>query len=409
MNEHEEKLPAPRTIVECFQGLPDPRIDRRRNHKLVDILVIGLCSQLTGGEGFGDMEVFGRAKHDWLKTFLELPGGIPSHDTFNRVFAAIDPGCFLDCFVQWVRGICPALTGGVVAIDGKALRRALDEGASIPYIVSAWASENGLVLGQVKVNDKSNEITAIPELLRALELKGCIVTIDAMGCQKEIAAQIADKKADYVLALKGNHAIAHEEIKDFFADAVPPCATEPAKSARTQSMDFFQTLEKDHGRIETRRYWQSTDIDWFEDKKRWKQLRSVGMVESIRRVKGKNTIERRYYLSSLPPGRENLRQGRPGPLGRREPPALDARRHIWRRPKPGPHQECRPEPRNPTPYRPQPLQKQRSKESLPAPKTNSGRPRPDLPRRTPRITQDLDAFALSAYQIIGYQTRAKIP
>jgi predicted transposase YbfD/YdcC len=300
MNDKKPRRAEPTTIVECLDGLPDPRINRTRRHKLVDILVIGLCSLLTGGEGFTDMVVFGRAKRDWLKTFLELPNGIPSRDTFNRLFSAIDPDAFLDCFVQWVHGICTALTGGVIAIDGKALRRALNEGASIPYIVSAWASHNGLVLGQVKVDDKSNEITAIPELLRVLDINGCIVTIDAMGCQKDIAAQIADKEADYVLALKGNHATAHEEIKEFFTDAVPPCAIQAAPTAAPGTMDFFQTMEKDHGRIETRRYWQSTDIDWFEDKKLWKQLRSVGMVESIRCVKGNNTFERRYYLSSLP-------------------------------------------------------------------------------------------------------------
>lgn len=298
-SEHDPDRPAPKSIVECFQQLPDPRRDRTRDHKLVDILVIGLCSQLTGGEGFNDMELFGRTKHAWLKTFLELPNDIPSHDTFNRVFSAIDPHCFLECFVQWVQGLCTALLGDVVAIDGKALRRALDDGASIPYIVSAWASENGLVLGQVKVDDKSNEITAIPELLRALQLKGCIVTIDAMGCQKDIAAGIATKKADYVLALKANHATVHEEITAFFADAVPPCATEPAMNARPGTMDFCGTLEKGHGRIETRRYWQSSDIGWFQDKKLWKNLRSIGMVESIRKIKGKSTIERRYYLSSL--------------------------------------------------------------------------------------------------------------
>jgi predicted transposase YbfD/YdcC len=300
MNDENPRRAEPTTIVECLDGLPDPRINRTRRHKLVDILVIGLCSLLTGGEGFTDMVVFGRAKRDWLKTFLELPNGIPSRDTFNRLFSAIDPDAFLDCFVQWVQGICTALTGGVIAIDGKALRRALNEGASIPYIVSAWASHKGLVLGQVKVDDKSNEITAIPELLRVLDINGCIVTIDAMGCQKDIAAQIADKEADYVLALKGNHATAHEEIKEFFTDAILPCATQPAQTAAPGTMDFFQTMEKDHGRIETRRYWQSSDIDWFEDKKLWKQLRSVGMVESIRCIKGKNTIERRYYLSSLP-------------------------------------------------------------------------------------------------------------
>ncbi len=299
MSTHEKKHTAPRTITECFEQVRDPRMNRTRAHKLVDILVIGLCALLTGGEGFNDMELFGRAKRDWLQKFLELPNGIPSHDTFNRVFSAIAPECFLDCFVQWVQGLCSALGRDVVAIDGKALRHALDAGASIPYIVSAWASENGLVLGQVKVDDKSNEITAIPELLRVLEIKGCIVTIDAMGCQKEIAAQIIDKNADYVLALKGNHATAHEEIKEFFMDAVPNCATRCADTVTPGTMDFFQTIEKDHGRIETRRYWQSTDVDWFQDKPLWKKLGSVGMVESIRCVNGKNTIERRYYLASL--------------------------------------------------------------------------------------------------------------
>jgi len=280
--------------------MTDPRVKRTRVHKLVDILVVGLCSMLTGGDGFNDMALFGRLRLAWLKTFLELPRGIPSHDTFNRVFSALDPRHFMDCFVRWVREICPNLEGEVVAIDGKAVRRALDEGASIPYIVSAWASEHGLTLGQVKVNDKSNEITAIPELLDALALQTAIVTIDAMGCQKEIAAQVVEKKADYVLALKGNHPALHEEIELFFADAVSPCATEPAPTVAPLSMVFFQTIDKGHGRIETRRYWQSCDIDWIHDKKLWKSLRTIGMVESIRCVKGKNTIERRYYLASLP-------------------------------------------------------------------------------------------------------------
>lgn len=300
MKEIPDESTVPQSLAAYLQHVPDPRVERTRRHKLVDILVIGLCSQLTGGETFEDMEIFGQAKQSWLETFLELPSGIPSHDTFNRVFSAIDPTAFLDCFVRWVQAVCPTLNGEVVAIDGKALRHALNEGAPIPYIVSAWASETGLVLGQVKVNDKSNEITAIPELLDALELKGSIVTIDAMGCQKDIAARIAAKKADYVLALKGNHATALEEIETFFTDAVPPCAISPRDNVRMECMDFFQTVEKNHGRIETRRYWQSTDVDWFEDKTLWKDLRSFGMVESIRRIKGKRSIERRYYLASLP-------------------------------------------------------------------------------------------------------------
>jgi predicted transposase YbfD/YdcC len=293
--------PCPPSLVECLAAIEDPRMNRTQRHKLVDVLAIGLCSMLTGGEGFNDMELFGRIKIDWLRKFLELPNGIPSHDTFNRVFSAIDPRCFLDCFVRWVRGICPALGNDVVAIDGKALRHALNEGDAIPYIVSAWAAQNRLALGQVKVDDKSNEITAIPELLKVLFLKGCIVTIDAMGCQKEIAAQIIGKQADYVLALKGNHATAFEEIELFFADAVPPGAEQAADSVAPGTMAFRKTEDKDHGRLETRRYWLSTDIGWFQDKKLWKNLAGFGMVESVRRVKGKCSIERRYYLTSLTP------------------------------------------------------------------------------------------------------------
>ncbi len=300
MDKKKQRLPKPKPLIECFEGLPDPRLDRTRRHKLVDILTIGLCSLLTGGENFTDMEFYGQLKQDWLRTFLELPNGIPSHDTINRVFCAIDPHAFLDCFVKWVQGICPTLHDETVAIDGKALRHALNEGDSIPYIVSAWASDAGLVLGQVKVSEKSNEITAVPQLLDALYLKGCIVTLDAMGCQKEIAAHIIEKQADYVLALKGNHATVHQEVTEFFTDAVPPCATQCANTAVQDKMDFFQTNEKAHGRTETRRYWHTTDIDWFEDKPLWKDLKSFGMVESLRKVKGKTSWERRYFLSSIP-------------------------------------------------------------------------------------------------------------
>lgn len=300
MNDQKKRLPEVKPLIECFKDMPDPRMERTRRHKLIDILVIGLCSALTGGEGFSDMHSFGKARFDWLKSFLELPNGIPCRDTFNRVFSAIAPHPFLECFTQWVEGICPNLGEEVVAIDGKALRRAFNEGESMPYIVSAWASSAGLVLGQVKVDEKSNEITAVPELLRALKLKGAIVTLDAMGCQKEIAADIIGQGADYVLALKGNHATVHEEVRAFFDDAVTPCATECAPTAEHAKMDFHQTTGKGHGRVETRRYWQSTDIGWFEDKGLWKDLQSFGMVECIRKAGGKTTIERRFFLSSLP-------------------------------------------------------------------------------------------------------------
>ena len=300
MHKKKQRLPKPRPLIECFEGLPDPRLDRTRRHKLVDILTIGLCTLLARGESFTDMEAYGLAREDWFKSFLELPNGVPSHDTINRVFSALDPHAFLECFVDWVQGLCPNLSDEVVAIDGKALRRAVNHGDSIPYIVSAWATESGLVLGQVKVDEKSNEITAVPNLLDVLVLKGCIVTLDAMGCQKDIAAHIIDKKANYVLALKGNHATVHEEVKDFFTDAVSPCANQCADTAIQDKMDFFKTVETNRGRRETRRYYQSTDIEWFQDKPLWKNLTSIGMVESLRKVKGKTSIERRYFLSSLP-------------------------------------------------------------------------------------------------------------
>ena len=289
------------SLLECLKQLPDPRFHRTQDHRLIDILVIGVCTLLCGGEGFNDMEDFGEAKKDWLKTFLELPNGIPSHDTFNRVFAALNPTRFMDCFLQWTQGLRTATDKEIVAMDGKALRRALNKGQPLPYIVSAWAVENGLVLGQVKVAEKSNEITAVPELLRALELTGCIVTLDAMGCQKKIAKEIIESDADYVLALKGNQETVHEEVKSYLDDAIAQRAIPSAEiPPRPSPLTFHETVEKDHGRIETRRYWQSQTLDWFADQGKWEGLRSVGVVESVRDVNGQATTERRYYLSSLP-------------------------------------------------------------------------------------------------------------
>ena len=193
------------SIPRYFKKLKDPRRRHRRLHHLQDILVIALCAVIAGAQDWQQVATFGRKRRAWLQRFLELPNGIPSHDTFNRVFAALDPKRFLECFLRWTQSLRTAVSGEIVALDGKALRRALNQGQALPYVVSAWAVSNGLVLVQLKVADKSNEITAVPELLRALELKGCIVTLDAMGCQKKIAKQIIDSHADYVLALKGNH------------------------------------------------------------------------------------------------------------------------------------------------------------------------------------------------------------
>lgn len=295
---------AKTSLVAHLSQVPDPRIDRTRDHELVDVLVIAVCTLLCAGESFNDMEDFGKAKHDWFKTFLNLKQGIPSHDTFNRVFAALDPKHFLDCFLRWTQSMRQAVSQEIVALDGKALRRAMDKDQNIKYVVSAWAESNGLVLGQLKVNDKSNEITAVPELLRVLELSGCIVTTDAMGCQTKIAKEIIESDADYVLALKGNHEKVHEEIKTFLDDTVAQAQQERPTGAKVpkvvETLGFLETVDKDHGRYEIRRYYQSAELNWFADKGKWEGLRSAGMVESIRQIDGQSSIERRYFLSSLP-------------------------------------------------------------------------------------------------------------
>jgi len=292
------------SLIEHFENLRDPRVDRTKDHDLIDVLIIAVCTLLCGGESFNDMEDFGYAKEEWFKTFLGLRNGIPSHDTFNRVFAALDPEQFLECFLSWTQSVRQAVAQEIVAMDGKALRRALNKDQSAKYVVSAWAESNNLVLGQLKVADKSNEITALPQLLRVLELSGCIVTMDAMGCQKKIAREIVESDADYVLALKGNQETVHQEVKDFLdatvAEQQKPRPRGAKLSEAAARLATMQTVEKDHGRLETRRYYQSTELAWFADLKEWEGLKSVGMVESIREVDGKATLERRYYLSSLP-------------------------------------------------------------------------------------------------------------
>ena len=302
-NRRRENHIAPSSLVAHFGLMPDPRIDRRRAHDLVDILVIAVCTLLCAGESFNDMEDFGKAKLEWFKTFLTLRNGIPSHDTFNRVFAALDPQQFLDCFLRWTQSLRQAVSQEIVALDGKALRRALNQGQSAKYVVSAWAESNGLVLGQLKVADKSNEISAVPELLRVLELSGCIVTLDAMGCQKKIAREIIEADADYVLALKGNQEMVHQEVKTFLdatlAEQQAPRPAGAKLSLAAASLARLETVEKDHGRLETRRYYQSDHLAWFADRGKWEGLKSVGMVESLREVAGKATVERRYYLTSL--------------------------------------------------------------------------------------------------------------
>lgn len=282
------------SLLPHFSVILDPRIERTRDHRLLDLLVISVLAMLCGADHFTEFEAFGQARLPWLRTFLALPHGIPSHDTFGRVFAMLDPAQFAECFRNWTQGLRESVRQEIVAIDGKTARRshARARGKKAIHVVSAWARENGLVLGQFKVDEKSNEITAIPELLRVLELAGCIVTIDAMGTQKAIATEIRNADADYVLALKGNHESVHREVADFFLDA-------RARNFQGVEHSFLETVEKDHGRIETRRYWIVGEIDWFADKSLWEGLRSFGMVERIRDIEGVVTTEVAFHLCSI--------------------------------------------------------------------------------------------------------------
>ena len=278
------------SLLTILEEVPDPRVTATVDHDLPDLLTISLCTILCGGDSFYDMEEFGAVRLDWLKTFLRLRHGAPKHDTYNRVFQALDPEKFGDCLSRWTQSVRTVLGGEVVALDGKVLRRALNKGEDPRVIVSAWATESALLLGQHKVKNKSNEITAVPELLQALQLAGCIVTADALHCQKNIAKEIKEADAEYVLALKGNQGTAFAEVKAFLDDAIH----------RNEShLVTLETTDKEHGRLEVRRYWQTEKLAWFADRNEWEGLKSVGVVEARRTVHGKESVERRYYLSSL--------------------------------------------------------------------------------------------------------------
>lgn len=291
-------LPPRATISDYFATLQDPRIDRAKRHKLLDIVTIAICGVICGADTWVDLEDFGKSKEAWFRQFLELPNGIPSHDTFGAVFARLDPDQFQACFLQWVQAIATVTKGQVVAIDGKTARRSQDapSGKGAIHMVNAWATENRLVLGQAKVDAKSNEITAIPELLRLLAVSGCIVTLDAMGCQTGIARQVLEAGADYVLAVKENQGRLYEDVRDLFAGAQAFGFAGVPYQHRT-------SLNKGHGRIERRECWTIADeasLGYLRDRHRWAGLKAIAKVTAQREVDGGVTTQTRYYITSLP-------------------------------------------------------------------------------------------------------------
>lgn len=285
------------TVTKYFASLPDPRTGNAIHHLLGDILVIALCATICGADGWVEVEAWGHAKEAWLRQFLELPNGIPSHDTFGRVFARIDPNEFERCFLSWIRAIAKHTHHQIVSIDGKKLRRSHNrpQGKRALEMVSAWASANRLVFGQIKVGERSTAVTAIPKLLQVLELTGCIVTIDAEGCQTRIAKRIIERGGDYQLAVKENQGQLYLEVKDLFAG----CAE---VAFRQVPHTYAKQINKGHGRIEIRECWTLSDpeyLDYLYHGTAWKGLRTLVMIRAERRLGTQRSIETRYYISSL--------------------------------------------------------------------------------------------------------------
>jgi predicted transposase YbfD/YdcC len=293
-------------IEEHFSKVSDPRKDRTKDHKLIDIIAIAICAVICGAEGWTDIELFGNSKLHWLATFLELPNGIPSHDTFGRVFSLIDAQQFQLAFYEWVWAVNDILQGQVINIDGKCLRGSDDKrlGKRAIYMVSAWSVENEIVLGQRKVDEKSNEITAIPELLKMLSISGCIVTIDAMGTQTNIAKTIVEANADYVLSVKENQGHLFEDISVLFA-------VDQAQNFKYASFEYKKTVNKGHGRIDVRECWSTSNPEYLNlirGLENWAGLQSIIMVACTRIIGDKETKYVRYYISSLLSNAEQILQ-----------------------------------------------------------------------------------------------------
>ena len=287
-------MTAPQSLIEHFSKLEDPRVERNKKHELMDVIVLCVCAVVSGAEGWSDIEEFGRAKLDWLRRYVPLANGVPVDDTIARVISALSVSGFQDCFTSWMEDVVDFSGGEIIAVDGKTHRRSHDHrnGVKALHMVSAWACRNQLVLGQVKTQEKSNEITAVPELLERLELSGCIVTVDAMGCQREIAKQIRTSGGDYAFPVKGNQGTLEKEVQAYFD------AAGEDDFLRTE-IEEAATSEEGHGRIEHRSYFLSTDLSSLTVAGRWCDLKGIGMVESERHSRDGVSIERRYFITSV--------------------------------------------------------------------------------------------------------------
>ena len=283
-----------RKMLDYFKDMEDYRQAWKVKHLLTEIIVIIICAVVSGAEDMAQIALWSKCKEEWLRTILALENGLPSQDTIERFMRYMNPKEFKRSFLHWVRSVAKVTNGEIVPIDGKALRGSRDGENKAIYMVSAWARTNGIVLAQEKVADKSNEIKAIPELLKVLEIKGCIVTIDAMGCQKDIATKIIGKGADYVLALKGNQKNLFKDVELFLDDCI-------ANSFEGVSFDKHSELDKGHGRVETRTYYITSDISWLAEQDKWTGLRSVGVAVCTREIKGVKTEQRRYHICSIAP------------------------------------------------------------------------------------------------------------
>ena len=279
------------TLHDHFEGLIDPRLDRTKKHPLINILFIAICGVVCGAETWVSIERFGKLKFELLSKFLDLSNGIPSHDTFNRVFSAINIQVFGECFISWIESLSTRLKE-VIAIDGKALRATKDvvRGLGPLYLVNAWCSANQLVLGQVEVDEKSNEITAIPKLLELLDVKDATITMDAMGCQKDIVKKIRAKDAHYLLALKLNQGDIYEDISLFLRTL--------ESNNTAEGLKYEKTIDGEHGRIETREYWTTDSLEWLNGKSAWTDLVTATMVKSTREINDNISTEYRFYISN---------------------------------------------------------------------------------------------------------------